>query len=684
MPALTARRSLHHGRRQSARESTPISLPLPSPPVPTSNSSLIPPIQAADHRSSSSPVQSPSSPSPSLPPPEVTDASREKPQTHVDPPIKETQVMTPSPEKTQTTTDQSPEKTQTLPLERIDPSREEMQMPTNNGGGWVQTEGGPEPGNGDLGQSMHTIQSIPGSGDVQNDGVVTGTSSGIGLAPATTRSPNSVVTPFSISGNFSADRNTPQDAGNDPSDSSSSNSGSRSASAPLSTGNGNGDPGEKPSSGSGNGPEGSDSGNRGLSSGNRSSDSGNGDSMYTRISTGAPSGTGVPTAAVVPAGDDGNRNGDTISTGGVQEHGLSGGAIAGIVIAVFVVAIAVTVILLRRRFKKHRGERRKRWWLSHDKATHVYGDRGGEICSRGGIAGVANEQRQSFRSSFETTVDHSLTPRLDEDLDFPSFPPMAELRGTSLLDNSFGPATLSRLPSVKGENRFSGATFSSISSDGHSQWLVINEDHLAPEISSPMSVRPFSPTETFAFPRPPTEKNSSDWGLNFSRPPSSYTSNTSIAEEKVPALPVPAANPFNDPSPLIIYSTAAATRAAITNIGSSDAPLHEAVANNSMNPFADPVPCTINSEFMKFESIKRPFNPSLDDELAVIPGDKVRILQLFDDGWALVEKNPCYGPASVKGKGRESEQGLIPIDCLRLPGVESLELVASKRVSSFS
>ena len=208
-----------------------------------------------------------------------------------------------------------------------------------------------------------------------------------------------------------------------------------------------------------------------------------------------------------------------------------------------------------------------------------------------------------------------------------------------------------------------------------------------------MSVRPFSPTESFAFPKPPTtnEKKSS---MNSSRSSSGHAfsvRNPSMVDEKVPALPVRAANPFHDPDPFIIYSTAAAaTVAAIPcSGGDSDAPVREAAVANSLttNPFADPEPCTtsnndtnrvgsFNDEFMEIERIKRSFDPSLDDELGVVPGDKVRIIEVFSDGWAIVEKNPSCGLVDVKGKGREPEQGLIPIECLRLPGT------ATERVSS--
>ena len=101
------------------------------------------------------------------------------------------------------------------------------------------------------------------------------------------------------------------------------------------------------------------------------------------------------------------------------------------------------------------------------------------------------------------------------------------------------------------------------------------------------------------------------------------------------------------------------------------------------NPFADfteivaarpPSASTENSvpqHFAPVEVIRRPFVPSMDDELAVKPGDEVRILKRFDDGWAVAEKI---------GAG---VQGLIPIDCMRDVEEELPAFLAKKRISSY-
>ncbi|KZT11865.1 uncharacterized protein LAESUDRAFT_623250, partial [Laetiporus sulphureus 93-53] len=77
------------------------------------------------------------------------------------------------------------------------------------------------------------------------------------------------------------------------------------------------------------------------------------------------------------------------------------------------------------------------------------------------------------------------------------------------------------------------------------------------------------------------------------------------------------------------------------------------------------------SHFARVETIRRPFVPTMDDEMSVLPGETVRMLLRFDDGWAYAEK---------VGSGR---RGLIPIDCLRMPEEDLPAFLASKRLSSY-
>jgi len=113
------------------------------------------------------------------------------------------------------------------------------------------------------------------------------------------------------------------------------------------------------------------------------------------------------------------------------------------------------------------------------------------------------------------------------------------------------------------------------------------------------------------------------------------------------------------------------------------------------NPFADPpsrdpaLPSEQQPQeqlnFNEIEVIRRPFAPSRPDELRVSLADNVKVLQIFDDGWAAVEK--ILGMAEgVKGQTEmdpdELRTGLIPVDCFRPPGQDLSSFFSDKRVSS--
>ncbi|PCH40259.1 hypothetical protein WOLCODRAFT_67614 [Wolfiporia cocos MD-104 SS10] len=86
---------------------------------------------------------------------------------------------------------------------------------------------------------------------------------------------------------------------------------------------------------------------------------------------------------------------------------------------------------------------------------------------------------------------------------------------------------------------------------------------------------------------------------------------------------------------------------------------------------------SIGAHFARVETIRRPFAPALPDEMAVAPGERVRMLRRFDDGWAEAVKlgaDPAAGAVAC---------GLIPIDCLRMPGEELPAFLAAKRLSSY-
>ncbi|KAI0034624.1 hypothetical protein K488DRAFT_39334, partial [Vararia minispora EC-137] len=134
-----------------------------------------------------------------------------------------------------------------------------------------------------------------------------------------------------------------------------------------------------------------------------------------------------------------------------------------------------------------------------------------------------------------------------------------------------------------------------------------------------MSVRPFSPNERFSFPKPPACATITDRS-------SLITPGASSKGQ---------CNPFIDPN----------------------------VPSPSIIPASS---ITAGTHAM----VQRPFMPTLPDELMVILGESVLVLQAFDDGWVQVRN------------GRKTV-GLIPLDCFREKDEDVPAFLASKRVSSF-
>ncbi|KAE9403241.1 hypothetical protein BT96DRAFT_878875 [Gymnopus androsaceus JB14] len=92
---------------------------------------------------------------------------------------------------------------------------------------------------------------------------------------------------------------------------------------------------------------------------------------------------------------------------------------------------------------------------------------------------------------------------------------------------------------------------------------------------------------------------------------------------------------------------------------------------NSVSSSALLTPPAHVHEFSESEIVRRPFVPSLDDELAVEVGDIVTLLRVFPDGWALARALEAKIP------------GLIPVDCFRQAGEDfPAFLAAAKRMSS--
>lgn len=349
-------------------------------------------------------------------------------------------------------------------------------------------------------------------------------------------------------------------------------------------------------------------------------------SASSPTSNSLPGGTGATPGATSPTGEP-----------GTTKHGLSGAALTGILVACLLLLLAVILVYLRRRAILRRGQRREAWWERRNNQTTTT------------TTDSTVRFRSSVRSSFATTFDHGLTPQFTlETGHLPPLPPMAELRDDRRLVSPL-PDPAQVLVSLEtsqntgsSENRLSFASTED-THDTHTQYLYVANSLLTGEITTPMSVRPFSPSESFAFPKPPKEGTD----RSSSRPVSILTETTT----KTLAL-------FTPPLP-----------------------------PTALNPFADPYPPPTSSlqlqpAFDQIEVVHRPFSPTRDDELGVSVEDTVKILRIFDDGWALVERVPGPDDAPPRtGTETPLQAGLIPLDCFRLPGQDLPSFFSEKRVS---
>jgi Variant SH3 domain len=311
-----------------------------------------------------------------------------------------------------------------------------------------------------------------------------------------------------------------------------------------------------------------------------------------------PVGFGVtsPTAGGVIANGNGSGNGNGNGAGGgggsavpssaVSKGGISSGAIAGIVISLTLVLIGATVFFIRRRHKARQNARRAEWMRYRNEALHGTGF----SSTRSSFAspGLTNEEMESSFIASSMFIppggqQQSVPPQIAE----LTLPPIAVL-----VDHSTNSHSRGSVYSIGSDS--SGA-------DGQASYAQVNlasGNTTDIPLRSPMSVRPFTPSESWIFPKPPN--------------------------------------------------------------GGSENP-----QTTRHDPFAEP---------SGIETIKRPFVPTLDDELSVVPGDRIRILNTYDDGWSVVEKI---------NKATGNVVGLIPIACLRSAGEQPSTFVSSKRLSSY-
>ncbi|TFL04558.1 hypothetical protein BDV98DRAFT_502392 [Pterulicium gracile] len=167
-----------------------------------------------------------------------------------------------------------------------------------------------------------------------------------------------------------------------------------------------------------------------------------------------------------------------------------------------------------------------------------------------------------------------------------------------------------------------------------------------------MSVRPFSPSERFSFPKPPQADE--DLVRSFSLIVHVQTFRKEVNTHA-------AADANAGPS----YRVSSC---------SVSEPLNPFDDANSSSGHSGSSHSTASTHQPHGERIRRPFVPTLGDEVAVSTGDIVDVQQVFDDGWAYV---------AVQREASEPSVGLIPVDCFREAGEELPAFLAAKRVSSY-
>ncbi|KAK0445694.1 hypothetical protein EV421DRAFT_284443 [Armillaria borealis] len=320
--------------------------------------------------------------------------------------------------------------------------------------------------------------------------------------------------------------------------------------------------------------------------------------------------------------------GSSSNGNGTDGAGLPTGATVVISLIVPAIFAASLLLFIRQRFRAKRNKRNK-WWFSNMKSRE-------DDTQASGSGAETTARARSIRSSFGTPYDYnaSRTSTPSFDVPVPVLPPMAETRQCSHSpelpmhnppDGHPSPPLLVNVDTLPQTDMRGVSLYStrSTSSELYRQYLILGTNDREP--TTPASVRP----PAFVFPMSPQDSSSEttpkrDSGVLGS----SYE-----------------ANPFADPS-----------------------------ASSHRLPT---VP------FLDVEIICRSFEPTLHDEISVSVGDRVRVLKVFNDGWALVEKIPVESP-SGKGKQTLPQAGLVPIDCFREAWQPLLAFLEDKGVSGYS
>ena len=298
--------------------------------------------------------------------------------------------------------------------------------------------------------------------------------------------------------------------------------------------------------------------------------------------SGSPASSSTGGSSNVPAnGGGGSGGGASPSVGG----GLRPGVIAAIVIGA-VLAVVLLVVFLRNRVKKRRVAQRRHWLSGGEKGWRdtirsSFGDL--RASTFGYPSGHDNSNKNRYSGPFSDSMAAPL-----HGLASPTSPApqMTQVSHTDVAVPAIAVHSTARR-STRNSQFSVGSAGSCETDSSEGQWLQIYPDvryggngepspsdqHYLP---SPISVRPFSPSESWSFPKPPKAR---------------ADTSTNASESKC--------------------------------LGA--------------DPFADPVSQQSTTGISPAELVTRTFEPMAADELAVQVGDEVTVLNLFDDGWANVK-----------------------------------------------
>jgi hypothetical protein len=159
--------------------------------------------------------------------------------------------------------------------------------------------------------------------------------------------------------------------------------------------------------------------------------------------------------------------------------------------------------------------------------------------------------------------------------------------------------------------------------------------------------------------------------MNTNVPPSAIRNNDfSLGASPYPSFPPPVAsfssggNPSGNINNTVSYNAPGTAGPATSSFGAPvPYPFNGGAGPSNSNLNNAPKSATFSGgggnnglQAQQISVVKRTFVPSLPDELSIANGETVRVLSVYDDGWALCEKM------------NSGDKGVVPQECLEAVG----------------